>query len=368
LSDVPEARDSVREPSEMVPVPQFDPRQGTLLGFELPSDALASMTEPLASAQDEPATLPQADPGDAAHGKSEPASGDQADAVKVAAGATKKAVARAKAPAAERAATPRQSAASAKRASPAKSSPREQPAQPEPISTKAAIAGDSLNDTSRLDSRESTLLSPGAALASVRERPARRPIGTARPSGSTSADQEARAAQPEHALPVPPAVQRAFAGSIAGMASLAGDVPDVPNVSEGAPPAERAGTVAALQEALLEERRAAQARWRRTRHWLALSSAGVAVLFAVSVAQTVALVRFSHRAQAMQQQTESALNDQRAALAGLASMTSALAARGVPLAQPDAAPDSSSAAHVAKRPAKHSHKHHLKEQAKLAAR
>ncbi len=142
---------------------------------------------------------------------------------------------------------------------------------------------------------------------------------------------------------------------------------DTPRGFDTVPPAELAATVASLQVALSDERRAAEERWRRIRHWLALASAGLVVLFAVSVGQTVALVNFSHRAQTAQQQTQSALNDQQAALAGLASSTSSLAARVGPPAQPDGAPDAPPAANAAPRPAKHAHTRHPKEKAKPAA-
>ena len=140
-----------------------------------------------------------------------------------------------------------------------------------------------------------------------------------------------------------------------------------------APPPDLAQTVASLQEALLQERSAAQERWRRTRHWLALGLAGLVLLFAVSVAQTVALVGFAHRAQAAQQQTQSALNDQQAALTGLASSTSALAARMASSALTGSVLDTPFEANLSPRPAKRvklAHARHPKdkEKAKPATR
>ncbi|MGN6083247.1 MAG: hypothetical protein ACTHN9_07235 [Trinickia sp.] len=140
-----------------------------------------------------------------------------------------------------------------------------------------------------------------------------------------------------------------------------------------APPPDLAQTVASLQEALLQERSAAQERWRRTRHWLALGLAGLVLLFAVSVAQTVALIGFAHRAQAAQQQTQSTLNDQQAALTGLASSTSALAARMASSALTGSVLDTPFEAHLSPRPAKrvklvHARHPKDKEKAKLATR
>lgn len=146
-------------------------------------------------------------------------------------------------------------------------------------------------------------------------------------------EQAEPAQQPGYILPVAPAepdtpaTPATPAASSASSASSARTTDAAARAFDSAPPSDLGQTVASLQEALLQERSAAQERWRRTRHWLALASAGLVLLFAVSVAQTVALVGFAHRAQAAQQQTQSALNDQQAALTGLASSTSALAAR-----------------------------------------
>ena len=140
---------------------------------------------------------------------------------------------------------------------------------------------------------------------------------------------------------------------------------DTPRSLDAALPLDLAQTVASLQETLAQERAAAHERWRRTRHWLALASAGLVLLFVVSVAQTVALVGFAHRAQAAQQQTQSTLNGQQAALTDLASSTSALAARIEPLpVLSGSALDTSADANAAQRPAKHARQGHARHAAK----
>jgi hypothetical protein len=126
-------------------------------------------------------------------------------------------------------------------------------------------------------------------------------------------------------------------------------------------------TVASLEAAFVQERHAAEARWRRTRHWLALALAGLALLLAVCIGQIVAFSGFADRSQAAQQQMQSALTEQQAALAGLASATAALSAA----TQTPEAPDAASAASAAPQPAKHTrpaHLRHAKEKARAAAR
>lgn len=343
----------------------FDPRQGTLLGFELPADAPMSMAEPLAMAQNEPETALQVEPGSTMGGKSDSARTLDAmvDADAVAAGALKKPAAREKAAAAQNPvirekATKKapektngsERVASEKRMRAAKPHMPAQAARPEPLPGKFAESFDTAKDASP-EPRESKLLSPGAALASVREQSVRRPAAAPRPGGSPAEEHAARPAQAAYAFPVPAAALAASTERIED---------EKPRPFDTAPPAEWAATVASLREALIEERRAAEKRWRRTRHWLIVMSAGLVVMFAASVAQTVALVSFSHRAQTVQQQIQSALNDQRAALAGLSSTTSALAARIAPAAQADSAAETPSAANALQRPVRHLHARHLK--------
>lgn len=299
----------------MLQLPPIDPRQGTLLGFELPAEALALIAEEQAPPVAE--LVAPAQPTRGARGK--PAAVDRAAPEPVLI-------------------------------------PDAAQAQPAPAATgseNGALAG----------AREPGLLSPGAALASVRQQAARRPAQTARPGG-TPAPIEASAP------PVPPTPE--FAVSSAAVA--APEAPIAPAAQRAdvaahtfdmARPAELAETVASLQEALAQERLAAQERWRRTRHWLGLALGGLVLLFAISVAQTVALISFSHRAQADQQKTQSALNEQQAALAGLASSTSALAAL-IPAPAPAPAQAASAVDASTPRPVRHmrlAHARRLKEKA-----
>ena len=135
---------------------------------------------------------------------------------------------------------------------------------------------------------------------------------------------------------------------------------------DSAEPTALTRTVASLEAAFAQERGAAEERWRRTRHWLALALAGVALLLAVCVGQIVAFIGFADRSQAAQQQMQSALTEQRAALASMASATAALSAG----TQTPEAPETASAPSAAPQPAKHArlaHLRHPREKAKPAA-
>ncbi|WP_206957360.1 hypothetical protein [Trinickia acidisoli] len=315
------APDTAHEPGDAAPSLPFDPRQGTLLGFEVPADVRVSTTD---------------DRG-------------PTDAALVALGA----------PAAP---THALEAAREKPAVPAKVVSLEEGQRPEPAQVQATSSSDAASGASpgAPEPKAPKLLSPGAALASVRQQAARKPAETARTSGLPPADEMTRRPTPSaDALPIPPVVaQAAGAASVADNASRALDAEL---------PAAFAQAVASLQEAVVQERRAAEERWRRTRHWLAVALVGLVLLLAVSVVQTVALFGFAHRAQTARQQTQATLNDQQAALASLASSTSALAARMQTLPGAVSAPE---AATAAQRPANHvkpAHARHLKEKSKPAA-
>lgn len=324
---------TVQEAGDALQLPPIDPRQGTLLGFELPPEALALIgSEPGTVEAEAGAPVPVPVPvqrdllapvqvARVARGKSAPA-----EALVVEAEA-------AKAPAVETAVAPKQAAPTSEQAA---STPKQAAAKPVAPAPKQVAP-------------EPQLLSPGAALASVRQQAPRRAADAARPSAppaSVEADRLANAA-PAFAASFTPDAPAASAAQSTQTAPVAA-VPPITEAantaarpSEPALPAELAATVASLREALSQERMAAQERWRRTRHWLGLSLGGFVLLFAVSVAQTVALIGFTHRAQAEQQKTQSALAQQQTALAGLASSTSALAALVPSPAQAASTPEAS---------------------------
>ncbi|HEX7683533.1 MAG TPA: hypothetical protein VF446_08325 [Trinickia sp.] len=307
------AREADAELADAGLAPHFDPRQGTLLGFELPAEMLEALTSEgtgIGKGLRLPATAEAvAEAAAASTGQSPAASGlaiagaasamqaqpdmllDDAspDERETPASAAKPAVVRESAGAKQTGDNARASDASAKlltpetaekAASPAKAASSRQTARSAPVRAKEpSISGDGVNGAST--ERASTASVSAASLLSA-------------PSASPSSS-----------------------SGDAGPASS----------SEPAESASLARTVASLRGALEQERYAAQQRWRRTRNWLAVALAGVALVFAASVAQTVALVGFAHRAEAAQQQAQNALNDQRAALENLASATSALSAR-----------------------------------------
>lgn len=115
-----------------------------------------------------------------------------------------------------------------------------------------------------------------------------------------------------------------------------------------------------MHEALEQERHAAELRWRRTRNWLALALAGVALLVVASIAQTVAMIGFARRADAAQQQAQLAMTEQQAALASLASATSALSARMPAPPDAGAAADAATPSGVAQPQAKHAKPVHVR--------
>ena len=300
----------------------------------------------------------------------EKAAAEKAAAEKAAAekAAAERAVAVKKPAATDRTLAPSQPNTPAKAASPAKLADSEQPPRPEPVPAKLASSKPPI-DVAPAEPHEPKLLSPGAALASARQQAVRRPADAARSNGAPVAAQQAEPVKPAdifaatQAAPATPAP--------ATPAPSPARAPDAaPRALDSAPLPDLAQTVASLQEALLQERTAAQERWRRTRHWLALGLAGLLLLFAVSVAQTVALVGFAHRAQAAQQQTQSALNEQQAALTGLASSTSALAARMASSALTGSVLDTPFEANLSPRPAKRvklAHARHPKDKEKAKA-
>jgi hypothetical protein len=372
------------EADAAAPVEAIDPRQGTLLGFERPADVPVAMPGEQLAVEIEPAAPAPAARGarakPAAAGKLDliqktdagreldltekpaVAAAEQAEQAEQAAGlglempvaakkggGSEKGVAAGTVVGAQRAAGAKPAIASGKAAGTEKSVVAEQP---------AAIQS--------ADSDEPKLLSPGEALASARQQAARRRTDTARASAALDATQPAALAEPARAIPATPFPPPVFAPSDADTADAG------PRALAGAQPPGMAQTVASLQEALAQERSAAQERWRRTRHWLTLASAGLVLLFVLSVAQTVALIGFTHRTQAAQQQTQLALNHQQAALAGLASSTSALAARLESAALTAPAPDGPVDSNASKRrPARHAKlahaRHAAKEKTKPAA-
>lgn len=119
-------------------------------------------------------------------------------------------------------------------------------------------------------------------------------------------------------------------------------------------------TVASLEEAFVEERGAADERWRRTRRWLAVAVGGLALLLVVCIAQTIALIGFAHSVQDTQAQLQSAVNQQQAALANLASAPSALATGLQSTDGQVSAPDAASAASAVPPPVKHARSAHRK--------
>lgn len=254
-----------QETGDTAPSLHFDPRQGTLLGFELPADVLVSITNDDAQADADPVAQAQTE-----------ANAQVARSVK---------------------------GRSAGGAKPVDEPPSREPAQSNPVVEPDQAAG-----------------APPGQIA----RPAR---------------SERQAASP------------------AAVVAAAGPTPGT-----------LAQTVASLQEALARERLAGDEHWRRARHWLVFALAGIALLLAVAVVQTVALVGFVHHTQAAQQQTQSALNDQQAALSRLASATLALTARAQPVdaAAFASAPGAADTGNAAQRAAKQ-HPHHVKDKAKPAA-
>lgn len=428
--------DDAGEAGENMPSLHFDPRQGTLLGFELPAEAFVSMTaggqraagEPVgvteganlpgsnALAEGKPVTAEEpiveerpataqkpiveekpstaqkpiveeqpATAQDPVAGEN-PAAAQQPVAGETPVAADKRAVAR-------RAGGPARTAAARKNTSAAPhgakgahgavdtraadhaatSSKAETPEldqQAEASAAKAQVSAGSPDDAS-LASQRVPLLSPGAALASVRQQGARRSADATRAAAKgvaaqpgampMSAGDITRAGRAAQVLPLPPAEQPALAGGAEHETPQPFDAPEANMLTQ---------TVASLQAVFDQAQHAAQARWRRTRHWLALTLAALAVLLIVSVAQTVALIGFVHRSEAAQQQAQSALSQQQAALASLASAVSALPARGQGVERSTSPADGAAApATTAQQPAKRAtgtHARHAAERSKAA--
>ena len=323
--------------------PHFDPRQGTLLGFELPESWLLSMTAtgsrdeaPLAQT----AEIERAVPAEVAG--VEKAAGIAVDDAAVDAVVD------------ERPATNRLPAAAEKT-----------------IVTDKTVAADTRVTaekpvSGRKAARAEKAITP--ATAGISEAVAIGPAPAAAPEPATS---PAPATAPASATAPAPTQPGSAASSKARRPEASTPSAAVFLDMESAPPASPEltaliRTVASLEAAFVQERRAAEARWRRTRHWPSLSLAGLALLLAVCVGQTVAFIGFAHRSEAAQQQMQSALTEQQAALAGLSSATAALSAAP----QTPEAPDAASAVSATTQPAKHTkpaHLRHPKEKAKAAA-
>lgn len=407
-------RDDAGEAGESAPSLHFDPRQGTLLGFEVPAEAFVSLTsggqraageavgvgaiegaslpvesglaeektvaarEPIAGekpvaqqpvASEKPVTAQQPIDGETS------VAVDKRPVARRSGGTAKTAAAQRNTSIAPRSAKGAGDAAHAIAAeSAATSSKAEAPEldqRAEASEVKAEVAA-GFPDDALPASQSAPLLSPGAALASVRQQGSRRPADTMRAAAKGAAAQagavpvspgdSTRAGRGAQALPLPLAEQPDFAGGAEDETAQPYDGPEANALTQ---------TVALLQAAFDQAQHAAQARWRRTRHWLALTLAGLAVLLIVSVVQTVALIGFVHRSEAAQQQAQSASSQQQAALASLASAVSALPVRGQ-AAQRSASPaDGAAAAGGAQQPAKRAtgaHARHAAERSKLATR
>lgn len=319
-------RDDVGEAGENMPLLHFDPRQGTLLGFELPAEAFVSMTP----------------------------RGQRAAGVPV--GVT------------EGANLPGGSSALAEEKPVTAQKPI---AEEKSVTAQAPIVAAGSPDGASPASERVPLLSPGAALASVRQQGARGPAdamrtaakGTAAQAGAIpmSAGDSNRAGNSAQVLALPPAEQPAFTG---------GPEHETVQPFDGLDANALTQTVASRQAAFDQAQHAAQARWRRTRHGLALTLAVLALLLIVSVAQTVTLIGFVHRSEAAQQQVQSALSQQQAALASLASAIPALSARGQGAERSASPTDGAAPATTAPQPAKRAtgaHARHTAERAKPAA-
>ena len=331
----------------------IDPRQGTLLGFERPADA----AEALIASEDtvggiEPASAPAA--ASIGRARSKPAVTEQPNAGAELDLTGMPAVAQAETATGLELASPVavEGAVAAEKAAAEKAAVEK--AAAEKAAAEKAVAEKAV--------AEKVVAEKAAAEKTAAEKAAAEKAAAEKAAAEKAAAEKAAA---EKAVAEKAAAEKAAAEKAAAEKTAAEKV--------AAPPPDLAQTVASLQEALLQERSAAQERWRRTRHWLALGLAGLVLLFAVSVAQTVALIGFAHRAQAAQQQTQSALNDQQAALTGLASSTSALAARMASSALTGSVLDTPFEANLSPRPAKRAklvHARHPKdkEKAKLATR
>lgn len=249
----------------------FDPRQGTLAGFELPADALDSLRSRAAAqraaAETEGAPVPQA-----------------------------------------------LSAVTAQTSSAVQGqvSTREQ-VIPEPAGARIADIAAYLrvDDTGHATSGQSA-----AAEGSARSRlqPVKRP--------STSAPVETPASLSSLPPPAAPASADSRGSHDAGRADAAGTAA----LAQGASTSALADTVAALSRALAEERRAAAASRRRTARLLAVMACASVLVLALAVAQFVVLARVARESAAAEQKTEALLRSQQLALAAFLDTASGAAA------------------------------------------
>ncbi|HTH76062.1 MAG TPA: hypothetical protein VL635_16840 [Trinickia sp.] len=321
LLDPLASTDAGVDASDAAQPPHFDPRQGTLLGFELPPDALEALKREGARADGEgaaPVNVPEAAFGPAASI------------------APKRAREVAPEVAPEVVPTP-----SAGRRKSLVAEPTLAPADAVRVggSTPMPSAGADGGEAERLQSSahalSAFLVAPAAATAS------------AACASSTSAS---------------PSTSTAAAAPTAASLSATHTDDSAPRAGTAAPaaPAASTRTLVSLNEALQQERHAAEQRWRRTRNWLALALAGVALLVVASIAQSVAMIGFARRADAAQQQAQLAMAEQKAALASLANATSALSARMPAPPDAGAAADAAAPSGVAQQQAKHAKPVHVR--------
>jgi hypothetical protein len=322
--------------SDAAQPPHFDPRQGTLLGFELPPDALEALKREGARADGEgaaPVSVPEAAFGPAASIAPKRAR----EVVPEVAPEVVPEVAPEVVP------TP-----SAGRRKSLVAEPTLAPADAvrvggsTPMSSGGADGGEAERHQSSAHALSAFLVTPAAATAS------------AAGASSTSAS---------------PSTSTAEAAPTAASLSATHTDDSAPRAGTAAPaaPAASTRTLVSLNEALQQERHAAEQRWRRTRNWLALALAGVALLVVASIAQSVAMIGFARRADAAQQQAQLAMAEQKAALASLASATSALSARMPAPPDAGAAADAAAPSGVAQQQAKHAkpvHARRLKDKGK----
>ncbi|WP_442808930.1 hypothetical protein [Trinickia soli] len=315
------SRGDATDAGEEAPLPLFDPRQGTLVGFELPADVFASIAGAGARGDTESAVLE-------ASGVSMGAAAavEEAPAAVYAPVVSKKAAVTEASPVAEISAVPETP------------TPAEGPdaTRTPAIKARSASAGQSVG---------------GAKPAAARKAAPRRAASPKKAVAPTKFQAIAPEALVERFEPKP-------------MASA--------DAARTAEPSELARTVASLQETIAGERHAAQERWRQTQRWFALALAGLALLLVVSVAQMAALIAFAHRAQAERQQAQAALSEQQAALANLASATSALSASAAARPAPASAAmgNANALAKSAQEPMKRvkaTHARHAREKVKPAA-
>lgn len=322
--------------------PHFDPRQGTLLGFELPEGVLLSMA---ASARGEARDVEQREAGGAGRDESVDGENGVAAAIVDEQVISEQLVMGEKSVAAGQPAVAERSAVATKTVSSRKAAGAGRAATPAKVEAPAKAEA----------SAKAEALVQAEALARAETSP--------KAETSTQLDLPAKTESAKPAEGAAPAGARRPTALPAAAATLPEVAPALPESPEPTP---LARTVASLEAAFAHERRASEECWRRMRHWLALASAGLALLFVVCIAQLVALIGFAHRTQAAQLQTQSILNEQQTALAGLANSTAALSANMPSPEAPDAASAPSNAAQPPAKHTKPAHLRHLKEKAKPA--